>query len=201
LKRKFLTIMVAIILVIGIASPVLASHAGYFQTSSYGAKATISAPSSAPYLDQGWGESSWVSLPLPNWVQTGWGYPVRGDYSAAYSYWEINAGVYDQQKCGVHYWGTSKIYQVSWSSPYWYAWVDGNWVIGVSGGGLPNPPCELQAMTEMNGTPVVNSYHTNVQSMRNDGSWYSFCQWWNIAYDNPPYIDLLSPSNFHTWNP
>lgn len=205
MKIKLLvTISLGVILAIGLVTPASAYYAGYFQTSSYGAKATIRTSYSQPTLAPGESISSWVSTertPDWKWVQTGWGYPVGGDYSAAYSYWEYSAQFYDQIKLNAQAWGSTKIYRVSWSNPYWYAFIDGTWIGGMSGGGLPSPPYALQALSEVNGTPVLQSRHSDVQSMRSDYTWYSFDQWWNYDRDLPYNVDYFSPANFNTWGP
>jgi len=47
-------------------------YAGNYITSVYGGKATIGTPPSRPYMPLDGQLQSWVSLPSPNWIQTGW---------------------------------------------------------------------------------------------------------------------------------
>lgn len=75
---KAIGILVAIFITLNNVQSASANwYAGNGRTSAYGVKANIWAPSSAPYLKES-GESNWVSLPSPYWVQAGWRYYKDG---------------------------------------------------------------------------------------------------------------------------
>ena len=77
MKRALLIFGLAfILLVISIRHATARWYAGNRHDTGYGAKAVIYTPSSAVQLIESGssGESSWVSLPPPYWIQAGWRY-------------------------------------------------------------------------------------------------------------------------------
>lgn len=98
-------------------------YTGNRRDNSYGIKAWIYAPSSAPYLEKS-GESNWVSTPSPNWVQAGWRY-YKG-WSAAKPYVEhCISGNYGLTEYGTQSWGTGVNYRVQYNGySTWYAYIN-----------------------------------------------------------------------------
>ena len=87
---------------------------GNFQPDAYGVRANISAPIQAPYIQDG-GESNWVSLPTPYWVQSGWRY-YKG-WIWAWSYVESFSPTtgYEINEYSIHNWGNIIEYKVEWT--------------------------------------------------------------------------------------
>lgn len=137
MKRIIVVIILVFALILTISQSLYASskYSGNYQYSTYGAKADIYTPSSAPYLGAPDGESSWVSTTASTnyWVQTGWFYTTS--YSDAYSYIEYKiagagrtAVAYSTQN-----WNTYKNYEVYHdSSNYWNMLIDGSYYASVS---------------------------------------------------------------------
>jgi len=150
-------------------------YAGNRRSSAYGVKAYISAPSSAPYLEES-GESSWVSLPSPYWVQVGWRY-YRG-WSAPQRYLEFRDvdGNYDIFHYGEHAWGDVVEYAVIWQGGItWCGWIDG---INKGCYKAVNAPSYVLAHSEVHESPQ-NELHTcfaGVSYRNSAGTWYLFDQ-------------------------
>lgn len=123
-RLRAVTIVLAVIITVVTAQTALASwYTGNSRTSAYGIQAAIFTPSSAPYLKES-GESSWVSLPSPYWVQTGWRY-YKG-WTAAKPYVEHNTKEnYGLNHYGTQSWGSSKNYMVDHKSGNtWRAYIN-----------------------------------------------------------------------------
>jgi hypothetical protein len=85
-------------------------YVGNRHSRARGLKATISTPSSAPYLASS-GKSSWVSLPSPTWIQAGWRFYKGWSKPQRYvEYLDLN-NVYDDPEFGDHEWNTTVEYR------------------------------------------------------------------------------------------
>ncbi len=213
MKRIFTAIALAIAILSLIAQPALASwYAGYFQGGgSYGVRADIYTPASAPYIGATGGESNWVSTATPwvtaYWVQTGWRL-TQAAPTTAKSYYEYRASPDPADYLLVEYenhsWGTSKNYKIEWDGTYWIFYRNGTWLFGVTGGYLPTPPTTVAAESEVHNDPttVLDTHFGNVQWKNSGGTWADFSQWWNYSNQDPYSVQFtLYPSNFNTYGP
>lgn len=173
-------------------------YAGNIRTNGYGVKASIYAPLSAPYLETS-GESNWVSLPAPNWVQTGWRYYLG--WTAAKPYVEYNyGGTYGITHYGTQGWGTAKEYQVRHvSGTTWCAFISGV----QKGCFMPTTaPKTMLAESEVHvsSNNELQTTFVAVQYRNSSGTWVNFDQ--NNAFANSPYqINRITNYNFVNYGP
>lgn len=112
--RKFIGMLFALFIALSNVQNVSANwYAGNGRTSAYGVKANIWAPSSAPYIQES-GESNWVSLPSPYWVQAGWRYYKGWSAAKRYVEYMTSSGIYGINHYGTHAWGSIIEYRVDW---------------------------------------------------------------------------------------
>jgi len=170
------TVILVLIAAMLVAQTVLANwYTGNSRTSAYGIKADIYTPSSAPYLAAD-GESNWVSIPTPDWVQTGWYYRVG--FSSAKPYVEHQVGQnYGLTDYGTQSWNTSKNYKVEYSSANntWRAYIDNDFK---EGWGPISAPKTVLGRSEVH-TSSSNELDTdfdNVYWKNSLGSWNLFDQ-------------------------
>jgi hypothetical protein len=88
---KFLRISgIAVKLTLQISVFVKSAYADWWvgnsRLTAYGVKANIRTPSEQLYIEEG-GESNWVSLPSPYWLQTGWRYYKDWELPRSYVEW------------------------------------------------------------------------------------------------------------------
>jgi hypothetical protein len=126
MNKTLIVISIVIALALGFAQRVSATnwYAGNRRIGgTYGVKAGIMAPASAPYLEIS-GESNWVSLPADYFVQAGWRYYTS--YSSAQKYREYNThtGIYDVDNYGTQAWNTTIVYIVHQSGELWSIYID-----------------------------------------------------------------------------
>ncbi|HLF90900.1 MAG TPA: hypothetical protein VI451_18300 [Anaerolineales bacterium] len=183
MQKMLKSLVLATVICFLFAQVALASwYAGNFRYSGYGVKATIYAPISAPYLETS-GESNWVSLPSPNWVQTGWRYYVG--YSNAKPYVEYHyGGLSGLTEYGTQSWGTAKVYQIRHvSGSSWCAFI-----AGVQKGCFTptTAPQTMLAESEVHvsSNNQLQTTFTAVQYRNSSGTWLNFDQ--NHAFATPP---------------
>ena len=110
MKRGIFALIIVLILILVVSvQPTIAASlfAGNTQMSTYGLKADICTPTSAPFISNYNGESSWVMIEnitnpnTPHWVSTGWFY--CGGYPNAIPYTEEDIyGYYNLTQYGTH---------------------------------------------------------------------------------------------------
>ncbi len=90
-KLKLSTIILLLILCATLISgrAMAIWYAGTWHVASYGIWAGISTPATAPYMENvpGSWQSNWVSIPPPNWIQSGWSFGAT--YAIPKSYVEV----------------------------------------------------------------------------------------------------------------
>lgn len=175
-------------------------YTGNSRSSAYGARAFISAPEQPPVL-VGSGESNWVSISQPYWIQAGWYYYQGGNY--ARSYVEVNApsGYIPRYNYDVHFWGTNIEYEIRWSaSNIWCAYVSGELKnchdIGRSA------PTTFYGWSEVHLYPQneLDTYFSRVYYMDVNDNWFLFDQsgW---REDAPYVVDRTNNYEYHNYLP
>lgn len=91
-------------------------YTGNDRDNAYGVKALISVPNSLNIVESG--ESSWVSIPSPYWVQAGWRYYEGLLWFSPKRYIEHNHPItgYEIHHYGYQDWGSTEEYRVYWDS-------------------------------------------------------------------------------------
>jgi hypothetical protein len=190
-------------------------YTGNKKSNVYGVKAVISAPAQAPYLvdyttqtGQKSGLSSWVSIPSPFWVQTGWRYyygytspPVR------YIEWKIPStppggnDIHDFSFHGNQDWGTSSEYYLIWGGgTTWCAKIDNNF-LECFDTQQQYAPIEVQAFSEVHASLLNELDATFSQvSFFDSNGWQLFDQvLWRA---DPPYqVDQIQLYEYHNYGP
>ncbi len=200
MRRRLTTILLlALVLALAVAphAVALSYYDGNARTSSYGARADISTPTSAPYVGTS-GKANWVSGPGPSyWVQTGWRY--YSGYTYAKSYYEYNlASGYHLQEVSNQSWGVARTYEVSYAG--------GNmWTVKIAGvtqgsWGYLGAPATVKAMSESHyPTVVLNTLFNNVK-YRTATTWYYFNQA-NWDQDSPYWVSATYNYRYRTLGP
>jgi hypothetical protein len=199
--RQMRSVAVAVFLAITLVMADSASanwYAGNIRYSSYGVKAQIWTPASAPYLANS-GESNWVSLPSPYWIQTGWRY-YKG-WSAARRYIEYNNALgYALNEYGTQAWSSVVDYKVNHiGGTTWCAYInDGNQYC-VSG--LASTPAPVLALSESHDSGnVLNTRFQGVYYRTSGGAWQVFDQS-NWVEDSPYWVQKDNTYYFLTQGP
>jgi len=174
---------------------------------AYGVRANISAPAQAPYLEDLYlsGESNWVSITGPYWVQTGWRYYHHYD-GQAWSYIEYKDPFNGKQSNNesIHTWGETLEYRVEWlSGTTWCAFIDNVEIIcydvmDVTG----NPPLTVIAHSEIHFYPqnVLDTNFSQVYYRDSNDTWVLFDQ--AAWLENVPYqIDKYQYYEYHNFGP
>lgn len=195
-------------------TPIPSWYAGAKQTGIYGVKALISAPAQAPFIDGASppsGQSNWVSIPAPYWIQAGWRYYENipeGPVALPYVEWRMTSAPLGESAYGyrnygedIQAWGTSKLYTVEWlSRESWCGTVGDNTpickIVGVS------PPQDGFARSEVHASSLnqLNTLFSAVMYQDANGDWHLFDQGlWRM--DSPYNIDIYSDSQFRNYGP
>jgi len=176
MKKVLVILIIVTVFTFIFAQPVSADtrlYAGNLRNSAYGVQATISTPSSKPYLESGAHESNWIGPNTSYWVQTGW--ITWPSISNAHSYVEVVwTGLRFYQEYDIQNWGTDRQYKVQYEFG-WAAYIGGVWKGMWGGGGLPNPPVQVAGLSE-----VHNSSYSTLDT------WFKYIQWKNSSgtYNN-----------------
>lgn len=176
MKNKWVSVISAMFLALIFVQNVSASwYTGNRRTSTYGGKANISTPSQAPYLASS-GESNWVSLPAPYWLQAGWRY-YKG-WTAAKRYVEYNLpnGTYNLVYYGTQAWGSVVEYKVDHiGGTTWCVYIAGS---NKNCSQVVSASREIQAYSEVhvNSSNVLNTRFSAVYYKTSAGAWQLFNQ-------------------------
>lgn len=173
---------------------------GNYRPDAYGVKANISAPSQGLYIQEG-GESNWVSLPTPYWVQAGWRY-YKG-WIWAWSYVESYSPTtgYEIREYSIHNWGDIIEYKVEWNSntSTWCGWING---VNKACYDAQPAPITVSARSEVHVSSQneLNTYFWTVSYLDSNGYWTVFDQ--ALWQESPPYvIDKTQFYDFHNYGP
>lgn len=193
-----------------IVSPVSANwYAGNYETGSYGTSASISTPSSAPYLypQSGSSEANWVSTAGTSsnytydyWAQTGWHYDYGMNAAISYVEYKDTYG-YTRDDLDTQSWGSSNVYMVKYISGGWGIYINGSLEAWVSSSlGLPTAPWETLALSEIQLSssnvlytwfnPVYyldSSYNLNNYNQNNFSADSPYSVWTGYDYDYNTY--------------
>jgi hypothetical protein len=177
MKSKWLSFAYAFLLALMTVQNVSASwYAGNRRTSTYGGKANIWAPSSAPYIASG-GESNWVSLPAtPYWLQTGWNYYKGWSSAKRYVEYYLPNGTYNLVYHGTHAWGGIIEYKVEHiGGSTWCAYIAGS---NKNCSQVASAPREIQAFSEVHdsNSNVLNTRFSAAYYKTSAGIWQLFNQ-------------------------
>jgi hypothetical protein len=193
-----------------INTPIPSWYTGNDRLDAYGVKALISAPGQAPFLENvSWsGQSNWVSIPVPYWIQTGWHYYRNWSGAQPYIEWNMSnpppgqeAHDFEEYPEDIQAWGTSKQYQVEWiAGTGWCAKAGDNTSIcknlGVS------PPITVFAHSEVHASPLnqLDTLFSNVSYKDVNDNWYLFDQglWW---IESPYGVEIFSFYQFRNHGP
>lgn len=177
-------------------------YTGNSQTSSYAIKANISTPNQAPALVES-GESSWVSLSYPYWIQTGWRYYGGIEYFWPVKYVEINppAGYITPYQYGYQFWGNTVEYEIYWlSGTVWCAKINGD--TKNCHDIARNVPNQLFGWSEVHVSPQneLDTYFSNVHYMDAGGQWHLFDQF-HWREDSPYVVDKIQLYEYRNYLP
>ena len=176
MKLKSVGTLSAVLLAVILVQTVSADwYAGNRRSSTYGGKANISAPAQAPSIASG-GESNWVSLPGPYWLQTGWRYYKGWTTARRYVEYYLPNGVYSLTDHGTQVWGSTVNYQIEHTSgTIWCAIIAGSTYNCSS---VVSAPREIQAFSEVHtsSSNVLNTRFAAVYYKNSSGSWLLFNQ-------------------------
>ena len=185
-------------------------YTGNDRLDSYGVKAFINASLQEPFLDNisHSGQSNWVSIVEPYWVQSGWHYYRNWSGARPYIEWKMSNPPpgeiphdFQEYPNDVQDWGTGKWYQVEWvTGTTWCGKAGDNPVIckdvGVS------PPIRVYAHSEVHASALneLDTLFSSVSFKDSNGDWHLFDQeiWW---IQTPYNIDVYSPYQFHNYGP
>lgn len=168
-------------------------YTGNNRTNSYGVKANISAPSQPPYqiVALHSGQSSWVSLSYPFWLQAGWRYYEGWPAAKRYIEWMMpnpppGENPYDFAYHGTQSWGDITEYRVVWAGGLtWCGWI-GSFQYECKE--IQSAPQYVQARSEIH-VSDLNELDTNffaVQYMDANGMWHVFDQ--SLWVEDAPYV-------------
>jgi hypothetical protein len=191
-------------------TPIPAWYTGNDRLDAYGVKALISAPSQAPYIENipFSGQSNWVSIPAPYWIQAGWRYYLNWSGATPYVEWNMsnpppgqNAYGIQQYDADLQSWGSSREYQVEWVSATTWCGKVGDFTpicknLGVS------PPIRVYAHSEVHASPLneLNTFFTGVYFKDSNNSWQLFDQGlWRIQ--SPYEVDTFYYWQFLNFGP
>jgi hypothetical protein len=179
-------------------------YAGTDHSASYGAWAHISAPATAPYMEvvpNSW-QYNWVSIPAPNWIQSGWS--LGATYAVPKSYVEICINDCNGppprffQEYADHPYGSTIEYMVEYipgTGNRWCAYIGG---VQKQCNTVTNPPQFAQASSEIIASSK-NGLDTTFSEVRYKDSsyiWHDFEQSDGLEW-NCPYVAIGQPNNFH----
>jgi hypothetical protein len=206
-RKVLLFTTLILVLLMAMAEPVAASwYAGNTRTSTYGVKANIATPGSAPNPAVGQGTSSWVSTnpyPNPGFVQTGWMHAPNYGYTSAtpYGEYKTDGGFYRQYHYGTQAWGTSKNYKLSFGAWGWYVYIDNDLKFVV--GGFAYPPITALALSEVHDSQsnVLNTWFSTVQWRNNGGTWANFDQDYWVDTQYPYTVDKYTYYLYRCYGP
>jgi hypothetical protein len=145
---------------------------------AYGVKARISVPSSI-YIHEG-GESSWVSIPVPFWVQAGWRYYDGLFWPAPKRYIEFNHPIigHEINHFGNQEWSTTEEYIVYWD-PFLSRWCGQIFfVAGPSCYDVASAPQWVFARSEVHVSSgnQLDTYFSDANYMDSENQWHLFDQ-------------------------
>lgn len=196
-------------------TPIPSWRTGNSRQAAYGAKADISVPAQAPYLESVpySGESSWVSIVKFisgdfYWIQAGWRY-YKG-WTEPLPYVETfilnplpGEEAYDikEYDTDLQAWGTTREYRVRWDG--------GNSWCGTVGGNTPickdvgvAPPILVLSRSEVHSSSLneLNVTFSNTYYMDSGGTWHLFDQ--DLLITDSPYdVDLYYFHQFRNFGP
>ena len=166
----------------------------------HGVKANIWTPSIPLYIAES-GESNWVSLPKPYWIQAGWRYYRGWEYPRPYVEWcppPCGLGDRDIEEFGNQTWGSVVEYKVDhYASTTWCASING---ILRECQIITAAPNEMQVYSEVhdNSSNELDTRFSAVYYKNVDGLWFLFDQ--EIWEDDSPYfVQKDEPYYFRTY--
>lgn len=200
---KLILILVSLLVTIRVANANW--YAGNFRSGIYGMWATIFAPGQKPYMIPTGisGQSHWVSLSQPNWIQAGWHvYWYEADAS---SYWEICTngcfGLNLRENFGTHAWGYPKEYLIEYRSDLgpnrWCAYIGG---VQAQCEDVTSAPAVGQVNSEVHYSSD-NKISTTFSEVRyrNAASIWSYMDQNNYAANFPYGLNAYSNYAFYTY--
>jgi hypothetical protein len=191
-------------------TPIPSWYTGNDRLGAYGVKAFINTSVQEPFLDNisQSGQSNWVSIPMPYWVQAGWHYYRNWPGARPYIEWNMSNPPpgqiphdFQEYPDDMQSWGTGKWYQVEWTSTTTWCGKAGDNPsickdIGVS------PPIRVYAHSEVHASSLneLDTLFSSVSFKDSNGDWHLFDQeiWW---IQSPYNIEIYSNSQFHNYGP
>jgi hypothetical protein len=151
------------------------------------------------------GTSNWVSLPQPNWIQTGWNYYNFDNVPKQFVETCINgcngppARYYHE--FGDHNWGATVSYMVEYqpgSGNIWCAYIGG---IQKYCQAILIPPTTGQGLSEIqyNNLNEMDTYFNNVYYKNSSYVWQVFDQNETLYHDFPYTVQVFQPWNYHNF--
>jgi len=190
---QFIIIMISIIY----ADNVFADwHVGNKRLSAYGVKANIWVPDSPIYLESS-GESSWVSLPLPYWIQAGWRYYTSYPSPKSYIEW-CTSEEYDNYNIDTLAWGNISEYKIDhYASTTWCASING---VLLECKIVRSAPSDVIANSEIheNWNNDLYTQFSAVYYKSTNGLWYLFDQY-QWMEESPYYVEKYLPYYFRNY--
>lgn len=199
-------IKLSLLIVVLISALIFVNHVsadwkvGNKRLNSYGVKANISTPDLPIYLSES-GESNWVSLPKPYWMQAGWRYYTIFEYPRPYvEFCPPPCGIGDRvlDEYGEQTWGSVVEYKVDhYASTTWCASIDG---VLKECQIITAVPAEMQVFSEIHVSSrnELDTRFSAVYYKTIDGLWFLFDQ--DIWKDDSPYYTQKdAPYYFRTY--
>jgi hypothetical protein len=175
-------------------------NVGNKRFSGFGVKANIWTPDTPLYIADS-GESNWVSLPLPYWIQAGWRYYKDYEHPRRYvEYCVPPCGIGDRElnEYDPQYWGSIVEYKVDhYASTTWCASING---ILKECQILTAAPAEMQVFSEIHvdSRNELDTRFSAVYYKTADGLWFLFDQE-NWTDESPYYVQKDEPYYFRTY--
>jgi hypothetical protein len=160
-------------------------YSGNMYGVAYGGRVIIKTPD-YPIIIEESGESSWISLPAPIWIQTGWRYYLGYDEPMSYVEIKYPDGTRSLSEKDPQLWGEMVEYKiVSIGTKTWCAYING---VGITCAELFEPPSWIQALSEVHDNPLnqLNTQFNDASYKSINGDYLLFDQehWW----EDPPYM-------------
>lgn len=199
MRRSIVISLFAILVLVFVQSVSASWYTGNRRSDTYGAKANIWAPSSAPYINIG-GESNWVSLPSPGWVQAGWRYYKGWSSAMRYVEYSTSSGAYGLYHHGTHSWGGIVEYKIDHiGSTTWCAYIAG---VNKLCAQVRPAPSQVKAYSEVHDSSDngLDTRFSAVYYRTSGGSWNTFDQG-NWREDTPYRVQKDQYYYFRNYRP
>lgn len=197
MKSRVILAILFIIPMIPTSTVMSSYYVGNQYVSAYGGKVNIYTP---PYPINVFhsGQSNWISLPLPYWIQTGWRYYSGYQFPEKYVEYYSPVSNYEIYPQGNQNWGTMIEYKIiNVGNEVWCAYINN---LGIGCRDIVYAPSALQTMSEVHNDPLIELHTQFEEASYRDSSdsWHLFNQA-NWTEQFPYSLVIESESTFLTY--